>query len=88
MTIVLAPLVAAIVAGLFGSQIGRAGAHWVTIVGVAISFVLSLVVLKSIVFDGAPIFNGTVYTMGRAGRIAHGGRLPRRPPDGRHDDAW
>ena len=36
--IVLAPLVAAVVAGLFGRRIGRAGAHWVTIVGVAISF--------------------------------------------------
>ena len=34
LTIVLAPLAAAIVAGLFGKQIGRAGAHWVTILGV------------------------------------------------------
>ena len=35
-TIALAPLVGAIVAGLFGRQIGRAGAHWVTILGVAV----------------------------------------------------
>ena len=42
LTIVLAPLIAAAAAGLFGKTIGRAGAHWVTILGVAISFVLSL----------------------------------------------
>ena len=46
LTIVLAPLIAAIVAGLFGRPIGRAGAHFVTIGGVAVSFVLSLVVLN------------------------------------------
>ncbi len=60
--LVLAPLLGAIIAGLFGRQIGRAGAHWVTIIGVAISFLLSLVVLKDIVIDGASPYNGTVYT--------------------------
>lgn len=60
--IVLSPLVGALIAGLFGRQIGRAGAHWVTIIGVAISFLLSLVVLKDVVIDGAEPFNGTVYT--------------------------
>jgi NADH-quinone oxidoreductase subunit L len=44
----LAPLFGAIIAGLFGKQIGRAGAHWVTIIGVAISFLLSLIVFKQI----------------------------------------
>ena len=38
----LAPLVGAIIAGFFGKVIGRAGAHSVTILGVAISFVLSV----------------------------------------------
>jgi NADH-quinone oxidoreductase subunit L len=60
--IVLAPLIAAIVAGLFGRQIGRAGAHWVTIIGVAVSFALSLMVFKDLVIDGHPVFNGSVYT--------------------------
>lgn len=59
---VLAPLFAAIIAGLFGRQIGRAGAHWVTISGVAISFLLSVVALKHIAFDGGEVFNGSVYT--------------------------
>ena len=62
LAIVLCPLAAALLAGLFGSSIGRAGAHTVTILGVGASFILSLVVLKAQVFDGAPAFNGTVYT--------------------------
>jgi NADH-quinone oxidoreductase subunit L len=62
LAIVLSPLAAAIVAGLFGRQIGRAGAHWLTILGVTASFVLSVGVLKGQVFDGVPVFNGTVYT--------------------------
>ena len=35
--IVLAPLLGAIVAGLFGRVVGRAGAHWATILGVGAS---------------------------------------------------
>ncbi len=60
--IVLAPLLGAIIAGLFGRKIGRAGAHCVTIIGVAISFLLSLVVLRHHVFNGAEPYNGSVYT--------------------------
>ena len=36
LAIPLAPLLGAIIAGLFGRQIGRAGAHTVTILGVAV----------------------------------------------------
>ena len=59
---VLAPLLGAVVAGLFGKQVGRAGAHWVTIAGVAISFVFSLLVFKHIAIDGASTYNASVYT--------------------------
>ncbi len=62
LTIVLAPLFGAIVAGLFGKLIGRSGAHWVTILGVATSFVLSVYVFKYMVIDGHDAFNGPVYT--------------------------
>ncbi|OGT21111.1 MAG: NADH-quinone oxidoreductase subunit L [Gammaproteobacteria bacterium RBG_16_57_12] len=62
LTIALVPLLGAIVAGLFGNQIGRSGAHWVTTIGVALSFLLSLVVFNHIVIDGAEPYNGTVYT--------------------------
>jgi len=62
LTIVLAPLAAAVVAGLFGRQIGRAGAHWVTILAVGLSFVLSVLVLKDLYLDGGPTENYSVYT--------------------------
>ena len=62
LTIVLAPLLACIVAGLFGKTIGRAGAHSITILGVAISCALSFYVLYKIVFEGMPDYNGSVYT--------------------------
>jgi len=57
LAIPLASLLGAIIAGFFGKQIGRSGAHCVTIIGVAVSFVLSLLVLKNVAFDGAAIYN-------------------------------
>src|SRR5450432_2679670 len=62
LTIALAPLAAAIIAGLFGKAIGRDGAHSITILGVAISCALSCYVLYQMVFEGLEPFNGTVYT--------------------------
>ncbi len=62
LTIVLAPLGAAIVAGLFGKKIGRAGAHWITIFAVGLSFVLSVLVLKNLYWDGGHTENYSVYT--------------------------
>lgn len=56
-----APLVGALVAGLFGWAIGRRAAHAVTIAGVAISFLLSLYVLRDLL-AGGPIYDGAVYT--------------------------
>jgi NADH-quinone oxidoreductase subunit L len=58
----LLPLVAAILAGLFGRVIGRAGAHTVAIAGVAISCALSIYVLKQIYWDGVPAYNAPVYS--------------------------
>ena len=58
--VAFAPLVAAIVAGLFGRQIGRVGAHSVTIFAVLLSFLCSCVVLYD-VMHGAR-FDGPVYT--------------------------
>jgi NADH-quinone oxidoreductase subunit L len=62
LAIPLAPLLGAIIAGLFGKQIGRIGAHTVTILGVAASFVLSAIVLKQFALDGAVPYNESVYT--------------------------
>ena len=61
LAIPLASLFGAVIAGFFGSQIGRKGAHTITILGVGTSFVLSLVALNHHVFDGAPAYNHSVY---------------------------
>ena len=62
LAIVLLPLGAAIVAGLFGRLIGRIGAHTITIGAVGASLVLSGLVLKQMLFDGVETYNGAVYT--------------------------
>ncbi len=62
LAIPLAPLLGALLAGLFGRQMGRSAAHWVTTLSVAIAFGLSLLVFKHITLDGAPVYNQTVYT--------------------------
>jgi NADH-quinone oxidoreductase subunit L len=62
LAIPMLPLLAAAVAGLFGKYIGRAGAHTITIAGVAVSCALSLYVLKQLLMDGVPAYDGAVYT--------------------------
>ncbi len=62
LTIVLAPLVGSVIAGFWGSKIGRAGAHWVTSAGVGLSALLSLFVLSTQMADGAKPMDYTVYT--------------------------
>ena len=49
-------------AGFFGKQIGRSGAHIITIAGVATSFALSLYALYHHVFLGGTTYNASVYT--------------------------
>jgi NADH-quinone oxidoreductase subunit L len=60
--VALAPLVGAAVVGLFCLRLPRAAAHWAATLSVALSFLFSLVVLKHHVLDGAPAFNGSVFT--------------------------
>jgi NADH-quinone oxidoreductase subunit L len=62
LAIPLLPLIAAVIAGLFGRFIGRMPAALVTIAAVAASCVLSIIVFKQHIFDGAPVFNDAVYT--------------------------
>lgn len=62
----MAPLFGAVLAGVFGTKfggnrIGRSAAHSITIFGVFLSFVLSVMTLKSVAFDDAR-FNETLYT--------------------------
>ncbi len=62
LTIALAPMIGAVIAGFFGSRIGRTATHLVTTAGVAVSFICSLIVFKHIVLDGSAPFNGAIYT--------------------------
>lgn len=67
--IVLAPLSGALLAGLGGRWLGRSGAHWVTILGVGVSVVLSLLLWKRSILDGAPDYSGLWYSWGFSGGI-------------------
>ena len=61
-------LVASIVAGFWGNRIGNNATHRITITAVALSFVLSIVVLFD-VLDGHS-FNGPIYTWGTSGGVS------------------
>ena len=63
----LAPLAGAVLAGFFGKALGRAGAHTVTILGVLIAFVISVMVLND-VMAGAR-FNATIYEWMKLGGL-------------------
>ncbi len=67
LVIVLAPLIGAIIAGLF--KVNRTVAHSVTIGAVGISFFLSLYVFYQIVIAGHAPFNETLYTWLVAGNV-------------------
>ncbi|MFH1043897.1 MAG: NADH-quinone oxidoreductase subunit L [Pseudomonadota bacterium] len=56
----LAPLAGALIAGLGGRAIGRAGAHWAAILGVTVSFLASVAIFFDVL--NGNIFNGSVYT--------------------------
>lgn len=62
--IAFAPLVAAIIVGLFGRIIGRSSAHWITILGVAISTFLSALAFHQVMIAGIPTYDATLYTWG------------------------
>jgi NADH-quinone oxidoreductase subunit L len=66
---VLIPLFAGLIAGIYGKQVGKQGAHWVTCTGVAISFALSLVICKWIFLDNMSLFNGNIYTWSISGKF-------------------
>ena len=63
----LAPLAGAILAGLFGRAIGRAGAHWVTILGVFVSFVASAYIYLDV--RQGHVFNEVIYTWATSGDL-------------------
>jgi len=63
----LAPLAGAILAGLCGRALGRAGAHWATILSVLASFLASCWILADVLQGNT--FNGSVYTWLSSGGV-------------------
>src|SRR3989338_6468493 len=61
----LAPLAGALAAGLFGGALGRAWSHRVTIFGVLVSFVASIVIFMDVLNGNS--WNGAVYTWATIG---------------------
>jgi NADH-quinone oxidoreductase subunit L len=67
LTVVLAPLAGALIAGLGGQWVGRRGAHFFTILGVFVAFVASALVLQQVVAGAR--FNATVYEWAVLGKL-------------------
>ncbi len=63
----LAPLVASIVVGLFGTKMPRAASHWLTILGVGVAFIASFVVWRDV--GAGNTFNGDIYTWLESGSV-------------------
>jgi NADH-quinone oxidoreductase subunit L len=55
----LAPLAASIIVGLWGPKLGRSISHWLCILGVAASFVASIIITRDV--QAGHVFNGDVY---------------------------
>ena len=67
--LVLAPLVGSAIAGFFRNQIGRVGAHAVTIAGVALSLLLSIMVALPILNGSMESINVNLYTWASGGEF-------------------
>ncbi|MDE2565138.1 MAG: NADH-quinone oxidoreductase subunit L, partial [Burkholderiales bacterium] len=67
LTVPLAPLAGALLAGLAGKKIGVRGAHTVTILGVLVAFIGSALVLWQVA--GGARYAGTVYQWAVQGRL-------------------
>ena len=63
----LAPLLGAIVVGLWGPKLGRSVSHWICILGVAVSTVTSAFILRDVLAGNT--FNGDVYTWMTSGDV-------------------
>jgi NADH-quinone oxidoreductase subunit L len=67
--IVLMPLVGSLIAGFFRHQIGRAGAHSITILGISGALALSLYIVFRIIFMHDAALNVNLYTWVSGGEL-------------------
>jgi NADH-quinone oxidoreductase subunit L len=63
----LAPLLAAIVVGLWGPKLGRSASHWLCILGVAVSTAASVLILRDVLAGNT--FDGDLYTWMTSGEL-------------------
>lgn len=68
-TTVLMPLIASIVAGLFGAKIGRERSHQITIAAVGLSFLISLYLLINSLGDDFQVQNYNLYSWAIVGNL-------------------
>jgi NADH-quinone oxidoreductase subunit L len=64
--VVILPLVAALLVGLFNQQLPRRMAHWLTLMAVGCSFFISSYILKTLMGDTVSSINSTWYTWGQS----------------------
>ncbi|HAU1153092.1 TPA: NADH-quinone oxidoreductase subunit L [Legionella pneumophila] len=69
LVIVLTPLIGSAIAGFFRNQIGRVGAHTVTILGVAISLIFSIFLAWGLFSGSIPNTNSLVYHWASGGAL-------------------
>lgn len=67
LTVPLAPLAGALIAGLAGGFVGKRGAHFFTILGVLVSFICSAMVLSQVA--AGERFAGTIYEWAVLGKL-------------------
>lgn len=64
---ILAPLLGSLIAGIVGKRMPREWSHWITIIGVAISFLSSAWLFKILMTGKTEAFNLTLYLWGSSG---------------------
>lgn len=67
--ILILPLIGAILAGLFGKQLGRKATHRILITLVGAAFLLSCYLFKVMVIDGVPTVDESLYLWATAGVV-------------------
>lgn len=68
-TIVLAPLLGAIIVGLLGNRLGRTISHSIAIAGVTLATLLSFYVFHHHVINEAEVFNENLYSWAKIGSL-------------------
>ncbi|SFV63199.1 NADH-ubiquinone oxidoreductase chain L [hydrothermal vent metagenome] len=69
LAIVLSPLIGSIIVGFFGYYLGKTLSHWIAILGVLVSTILSWFVFEHHILNQAEVFNQNLYTWLSIGKL-------------------